>query len=675
MTPPSRAAMIFLSKLPLQALILGALLGAALAAPAEGPPAVAFSSWPVTLERPGHWPSRTFLAVGRAGNLYIGQGNRVQRFSPEGRNLGEFQTPAPIISLDASNNLYLRLGAALSRYSPAGERLGQIALETPRATAALKPAGEFLILQTSSGAFTVYNADAEGRRLSSAAVSGRLGLSNAHEIRIFASPDGGFYLVQNDKIVQRFDPAGRLLTAWRTGPHGYPIGIGFDVDDRGRFYAITGEGIHGFEPRGEIFFNVPREPRSWGVETLAVDPNGTFLFVLTENFRHVRKYAVPQIAPAEAPALSAAEEDFLTALSTLSPGLTPARAREKGYFSGPARRQTQAIQVYEREDRTFAGQEAAERYYFEGPRFLGAEVSFSGASAGHWADPVEQRLYNAVADAWAASGDRGEDLWMTERPADETRVDVERRLWRRGPLRFGIERSFPAEGPEVRLFAVTDGFADVVNADGFAAYRRGNLYEAVVLFERAVAVNPSHAKAHYNLACALALLVGPCDITQFKAVRHLAEAVRLEPARAQQMLTDKDLDKIRATVGYQELLGHSAKNDADLAALLQKTRWYTEATGDTGGPGHGIAFQPSGRVTLSRYPLRKWEESTKITGAYSVKDKNISVTLERPFWETDVKALSGRWQSDLTYESEPRFSLAGENIKMRFYNHVSDCAK
>jgi hypothetical protein len=93
---------------------------------------------------------------------------------------------------------------------------------------------------------------------------------------------------------------------------------------------------------------------------------------------------------------------------------------------------------------------------------------------------------------------------------------------------------------------VGSGLAALLDARAVERLRRGELVAAREDLRRAVAAAPWDAVAHYNLACALALL-GAED----EALFALGTAIDLEPRLKREALADPDLESLRDRVEFK----------------------------------------------------------------------------------------------------------------------------
>lgn len=183
-----------------------------------------------------------------------------------------------------------------------------------------------------------------------------------------------------------------------------------------------------------------------------------------------------------------------------------------------------------------------------------------------------------------------------------------------------------------------------LNTEGFRLYQVGKYPEALEKFRAAVAKNPKHALAHYNVAATLGVLRKQGLVCHHEAytstiLEHLATAIRLDPRRLKRAKEDTDLDPIRETVGWHRLLGRSPLRTADVPELLKKVKWF--------GPGVGVygtlqtlRFEQGGKLVLTqKVPQDEgpMKEET-VTGTYSVKSRKVEVKL--PGQKPDTGAIN-----------------------------------
>ncbi len=178
--------------------------------------------------------------------------------------------------------------------------------------------------------------------------------------------------------------------------------------------------------------------------------------------------------------------------------------------------------------------------------------------------------------------------------------------------------------------------AIALNTKGFRLYKRRKYAEAARYFRKAVQLDARYALAHWNLACTLGVLrklrqICPNRAYLSEIVKHLKRAVELDKRYKSKMLTDKDLDPVRPTLGYQELLGYSAARVRDLGHLLMAVNWYGPTEGAFGHTKR-LDFKKNSRVVLHYLDKNtfKWH---RISGRYRLRGRRVIVILQRPLGE------------------------------------------
>jgi hypothetical protein len=126
--------------------------------------------------------------------------------------------------------------------------------------------------------------------------------------------------------------------------------------------------------------------------------------------------------------------------------------------------------------------------------------------------------------------------------------------------------------------------ADQLNHHGMRCYKEQRLNDAGWLFGLALAQDPEHVLANYNLACVIGLqmaTVGPCDTYSGWGAPFalLRQAIKGDPSRLQRVREDKDLDAYRAWPGMRMITMGMPTTAAELAAFVDGMMLW----GDTPG--------------------------------------------------------------------------------------------
>ena len=117
--------------------------------------------------------------------------------------------------------------------------------------------------------------------------------------------------------------------------------------------------------------------------------------------------------------------------------------------------------------------------------------------------------------------------------------------------------------------------ADHLNAFGMRCHKKERFEESAHFFGLAISLDPQHALAHYNRACALVRLREqggvPCDdpdtMTETIA-HHLRAAITLDSRRAERSRTDRDLDWARKMIGFRLMYLGKPSSPSEMAALF-----------------------------------------------------------------------------------------------------------
>ncbi|NOK22440.1 tetratricopeptide repeat protein [Corallococcus carmarthensis] len=172
-----------------------------------------------------------------------------------------------------------------------------------------------------------------------------------------------------------------------------------------------------------------------------------------------------------------------------------------------------------------------------------------------------------------------------------------------------------------------------LNTQGFRLYQSGRYPEALEKFQAAAQATPDYALAHYNAAATLGVLRKQGKVCEYSAHRDvilekLTTAVRLDARRLQRAKTDRDLDGIRDTLGWQKLLGRTPQKEADVPALLRTVSWYGPGVG-VYGTTRALKFQDGGRVELWKRDVDDsgTPHESRTPGTYTVRGRTVEVKL------------------------------------------------
>ncbi len=189
--------------------------------------------------------------------------------------------------------------------------------------------------------------------------------------------------------------------------------------------------------------------------------------------------------------------------------------------------------------------------------------------------------------------------------------------------------------------------ASALNTQGFRHYQKKQFPEALALFRKAFEVDPTHSLARYNYAATLGVLRKQNRTCEFEAhkqaiVEQLTQAAALDPTRKRRMVTDRDFDDVRDTVGYQRLLGLDPTRPKDLPALLERVTWHSAGEGAYGSL-RILDLQPRGKLTLTVRQVvddaQRPIQEKKVLGTWRLEGTTLRLTLREPL--DGVSAVSG----------------------------------
>ena len=209
-----------------------------------------------------------------------------------------------------------------------------------------------------------------------------------------------------------------------------------------------------------------------------------------------------------------------------------------------------------------------------------------------------------------------------------------------------------------QLKAVTT--ADQLNTFGMRCYKQERFLDAGRLFEKAIALEPTHALANYNLACVIGLLLktqGPCDMDlNWEAVfQHLKQAVASDPKRRQRARVDTDLDSLREMMAFRLAVEGPPKSAAETAALYDGVTLWGETP--------GVALL--GKVSFQR------THPSALTGTVSgwVADWNFEQMPVKGTWRAEGEVIIVDWAERRSKDGSETRKGFTERIRLDEMNH------
>jgi DNA-binding beta-propeller fold protein YncE len=204
---------------------------------------------------PGQFQLPSAVAVDRQGNIYVADTNnsRIQKLSPSGQPLDQWPVNGQpgALAVDRQGNIYVATPNGIEKLSPAGTHLA----DWPNLGLAMAVDDHGDIYADGKNG-SIVKVSPRGKK---ATLPGKIGLPNtfAQISGLVVDSRGDIYVVDlGNYRIQRFSPAGTLLTQW--GSKGSAIGhfeglSALALDDQGNVYAAdAGNGrIQKFSPGGQ----------------------------------------------------------------------------------------------------------------------------------------------------------------------------------------------------------------------------------------------------------------------------------------------------------------------------------------------------------------------------------------------------------------------------------------
>ena len=168
-------------------------------------------------------------------------------------------------------------------------------------------------------------------------------------------------------------------------------------------------------------------------------------------------------------------------------------------------------------------------------------------------------------------------------------------------------------------------------------YEEGDYTGASELFVDAIEADYANFLAHYNLACAMALLrkqYNPCDfdpegkqsfdIRIDSILKSLRTAAELNSGRKRRMLEDPDLNAVHTALEFHLIAGRSLNTAADARIILQEVLWRVDFEKPAGAVADGaVEFAADGS-----FSIEFWEYGSKGSGRYQVENGRLKLFFE-----------------------------------------------
>ncbi len=187
--------------------------------------------------------------------------------------------------------------------------------------------------------------------------------------------------------------------------------------------------------------------------------------------------------------------------------------------------------------------------------------------------------------------------------------------------------------------------------------QKGRRAEAIALLEKSPAQDGG---AHYLLAALLAEerrggRVCQSDAYRSTILQRLNEAIEVDAAFKQKALTDGRFAVVHDTMGWQQLLGRSPAQLADVPELLRRVSFHGPSQGMYGSNAM-LDFQFQGQVRGWR---SVWDDKldgpkrVSVRGSYRVEGRTVTITFGKEIWH-------GKLGTDGTLEIEGQGTFIDE---------------
>lgn len=200
--------------------------------------------------------------------------------------------------------------------------------------------------------------------------------------------------------------------------------------------------------------------------------------------------------------------------------------------------------------------------------------------------------------------------------------------------------------------------AKKLNKLGLRAYKAKDYEKAVELFQQAIKADPTHAWAHFNLACTFGVgdeCMFDCN-NEDTAIEHLKLAIKYKPAIHKKLLKDTDLNRFHTKVAFQLLVGLSLKKTKDVQKIIRKTVWWSPTMDVTDTPNE-LRFKADGTLVIKGAEFGEGVEKVPfvLKGTYTVRGNKIMVKMkgeDKPYiWIiTPDGKLKEPGKKDILYE-------------------------
>lgn len=177
-----------------------------------------------------------------------------------------------------------------------------------------------------------------------------------------------------------------------------------------------------------------------------------------------------------------------------------------------------------------------------------------------------------------------------------------------------------------------------LNGRGFGLYQEARYEEAAIAFKEAIDADESYYLPRFNYACTVAILIREDPPTWYymedEVISQLDAVLELNPDYIDKVKSDSDLDPVRKSFHYLEVIGVSPTTAEGARTVLTSLDWYVPGEGIFPYFG-GADFDEDGTVELWFYTPDFFEsfddqDRYSVRGSYTTAPGELTIRLDEP---------------------------------------------